>query len=336
LHAEASLLRDERRVKGLAARLRLAQQQQQAIELGNQNPQVLIDNFRAQIDWLDQGIAAYDQALANLGPTGGNQAATVQHNLLVDERNALVGEQRRLSGLIRELSGQRGQFREFKKQFNAEVARIRESYMQATSELRTAIDDALAKYTELGGNNVVSQALEDLTASLKMKQKLGPSKELANAIKWLAGIEGSIQRETVELHRNGGVDHVDVMLNGHGPIRMVFDTGAGPMTLPAELASRLSLKSTGRTVDCVVADGSKVAAKEMIIRSVTIGRMTVKNVTCVVMPNEKGDIAPLLGQSFLSRFDYRYTQGTGRLVLSKVEPNESAPARKGRTSKKPR
>ena len=57
----------------------------------------------------------------------------------------------------------------------------------------------------------------------------------------------------------------------------------------------------------------------------------------MVMPKEKGDVAPLLGQSFLQRFDFKYTQGSGRLVLTKVEPDEPAatPA-KATTSKKKR
>ena len=92
--------------------------------MGNQNPQVLIDNYRQQIDWLGQRIAAYDQELANLGPTGGNQAAAVYHNMLVQERNALVAQQNRLSSLINNLADQRGQFQELKQQFNAEVAQV--------------------------------------------------------------------------------------------------------------------------------------------------------------------------------------------------------------------
>ena len=76
--------------------------------MGNQNPQVLIDNYRQQIDGLDQRIGAYDQELANLGPAGGNQAANVYRSLLVQERNAIAGEQRRLGTLISNLANQRG------------------------------------------------------------------------------------------------------------------------------------------------------------------------------------------------------------------------------------
>ena len=332
---EAVILKDVREASALSMQLRGAQERQQALEMGNQNPQVLIENYRQQIDLLDQRIGAYDQELANLGPSGGNQAANVYHNLLVQERNAIVVEQRRLSSLINNLGAQRGQFQEQKQQFNAEVARLRESYMQAVSGLRKSVDEVTAKYAELNGKEEVLKALKDLSASTRTKQKLGPSKELASAIKWLAKFEGSVHNESVELHRENGVDHVDVMLNGKGPVRMVFDTGAGPTTLSAALAAQLGLKPTGRTIPCVIADGSKVMAKEMVIRTVSIGKLSVKDVTCVAMPKDKGDVDPLLGQSFLQRFDFKYTQGSGRLVLTKVDPDEPVTTpRKGNTPKK--
>jgi clan AA aspartic protease (TIGR02281 family) len=337
LPREAEILKDVRRAQALSVQLRNYQEQQQALEIGNQNPQVLINGCRQQVEWLNQRIDAYDQELANLGPTGGNQAAVVYHNMVVNERNEVINEQNRLRRMINSLADQRGQFQELKQQFNAEVARVREAYMQAVSDLRTAVDEITAKYAEIGANEQVSKAIKELSTSSRTKQKLGPSKELANAIKWLAKFEGSVQRETIELHREGGVDHVDVMLNGKGPTRMVFDTGAGPTTLPAELAAELGLKPTGRSVECVVADGTKVTAKEMTIRTVSVGRLTVKDVTCVVMPRDRGDVAPLLGQSFLQRFDYKYTQGSGRLILNKVEPNEPVTKpRKGNSPKKKR
>ncbi len=337
LPGEAVIVKDARKAQGLSSQLRNYQAQQQELELGNQNPQVLINNYRQQVEWLGQRIDAYDQELANLGPSSGNQAANVYHNMVVQERNAVVTEQNRLRRMITTLADQRGQFQELKQQFNAEVARVREAYMQAVGDLRKSVDEITAKYTELEGNAEVSKAIKDLSASAKAKQKLGPSKDLAAAIKWLAKSEGSVQSETIELHREGGVDHVDVMLNGKGPVRMVFDTGAGRTTLPADFAARMNLKATGRTVECVVADGTKVQAKEMIIRTVTVGRLTVKDVTCVVMPKEKGDVFPLLGQSFLERFDFKYTQGAGRLVLTKVEPDEpAAPAAKTKATRKKR
>jgi hypothetical protein len=54
--------------------------------------------------------------------------------------------------------------------------------MQAISGLRKSVDEIMAKYTELTGTEEIPKALKDLSASLKAKQKLGPSKELTNAM----------------------------------------------------------------------------------------------------------------------------------------------------------
>jgi clan AA aspartic protease (TIGR02281 family) len=244
------------------------------------------------------------------------------HNILVQERNALEAEQSRLQTMINNVSRQGNTNQNQKEQFNREVALTRESFMKAVEELHDAVGDIPAKYDEMGKNTEVKKALADLTASTRGNQKLGPSKDLVTAIKWVERIRGKVQTETFELRREGGVDHLDVMLNGKGPVRMVFDTGAGPTTIPARLAPELGLKPTGRTVPCKVADGSQINAKEMVIPSVKVGRLIVRNVSCVVMPADKGDSPPLLGQTFLQHFDYKYTQKTGRLVLTKVESDE--------------
>jgi hypothetical protein len=55
------------------------------------------------------------------------------------------------------------------------------------------------------------------------------------------------------------------------------------------------------------------------------------------MPKDHADVFPLLGRSILQRFDYKYTQGSGRLVLTTVESDDSIPnAGKGDGIKKKR
>jgi hypothetical protein len=131
LPREDAILKSVQEANALSIQLRGAQEQQQALELGTQNPQVLIDGFRQQIDWLDQRISEYDQELAKLGPPAGIGVADAYYNILVRERNAIVTEQRRLGDLINNLATQRGRFQEVRRQFHAKVARLREAYLQA-------------------------------------------------------------------------------------------------------------------------------------------------------------------------------------------------------------
>ena len=109
---------------------------------------------------LDQRIAAYDQELANLGPTGGNQNAAVYHNLLINERNAIVTEQRRMNNVINNLANQRGQFREMKQQFDADVARSREMYLQTIEDVKKAVEAVTSQYADLGARPEVVKGAE--------------------------------------------------------------------------------------------------------------------------------------------------------------------------------
>ena len=60
----------------------------------------------------------------------------------------------------------------------------------------------------------------------------------------------------------------------------------------------------------------------MTIPSLRVGKFTIKDVECVVMPTEKKNVPALLGQSFHKHFTYKFTPETGKLVLSKVETPE--------------
>jgi clan AA aspartic protease (TIGR02281 family) len=111
------------------------------------------------------------------------------------------------------------------------------------------------------------------------------------------------------------------MLNGKVPVRMVFDTGAGLTTISAKLASQIGLKPSpsDSPVELTVANGAKVQGKKMTIATVRVGKTTVKNVECAVMPQATGDVDPLLGQSFFKNLTIEFNQDTGRLKITKVD-----------------
>ena len=69
LTVEAAVLKDFRIAKGLAAQLRGAQDQQQALETGSLDPKAMMDAYQQQIDLMDQPITTIDEELAKLGPS---------------------------------------------------------------------------------------------------------------------------------------------------------------------------------------------------------------------------------------------------------------------------
>jgi hypothetical protein len=121
LMGEAPVLKNYRAGKGLATQLAIAQRQEQAIEMGDQDPKALIEFYRAQISQYDQQVAAIDQQLTNLGPPVGLAVADYSRNQLQREQNAIIREQRRLGMLIHNLYDQREMAREQKWQISQEV-----------------------------------------------------------------------------------------------------------------------------------------------------------------------------------------------------------------------
>jgi len=190
LAGESDVLWRFRAAKGLFNQLAAAHEAQKGLEMGDQNPRAMIDALQGQINMGDARIAQIDQQLAALGGAGGNLIVNY-HNLLVQERNAIATEQGRLNTMINNLARQGGGLEQQKREFNAEVRRLGDSYEQAIEELRKSVDKIQKKYAESSEDQEITKALADLSASTRIKQKLGPSKELQNVLKWLDGPRGT-------------------------------------------------------------------------------------------------------------------------------------------------
>jgi clan AA aspartic protease (TIGR02281 family) len=106
---------------------------------------------------------------------------------------------------------------------------------------------------------------------------------------------------------------------------MIFDTGAGLTTIPAKLAARIGVKAApgDATVRLKTADGTVVEAKQVTIPSVRLGKFSVPNVEAAVMPADKVDVDPLLGQSFFKHFKVEFSAEAGTLSLKSVQEAET-------------
>ena len=57
----------------------------------------------------------------------------------------------------------------------------------------------------------------------------------------------------------------------------------------------------------------------MTLDSVRVGKFTVKDVRCAVLPAGLTQAPPLLGGSFLRHFSYRHNPGGGKVTFWKVQ-----------------
>jgi clan AA aspartic protease (TIGR02281 family) len=307
LAAEADVQKKVVEARAVSRRMTQALAQQRAYELAIREGRQVVR------DLTEQRIALNNQL---------SQATTVaQHNQLVAQVNELTD---RLNLLTQQEADP-----EAKRKIEEQAALRREEYIQAVLDLRRLVDDAKGRYAALAQDDGVRDALERLNRRGKEKVSLGPSRAFLANVKLLEKAEASVLSESVALRKEGGIFWVDVTFNGKVTRPMAFDTGAAEVVLPADLAAQIGLKP-GRdapTVRCRIADGSTVEAKRMTVPSMRVGRFTVADVPCVVMPADKGDVPPLLGQTFQRHFLLKFSPDAGTLVLSKVEVGEEASPR---------
>jgi len=309
----------------LASRqLNYALREQEAALQGAQGRKALVQELTQERIALNEQMGAVDRALQAMGPPIANAAVAFERNQLANQHNQLVAAINILTDRLNLLREQ-GADPLLAQKMSAEVARRREAVLQAILDLRQIVDKTSTLYAEMVGDETIKSALAALSSKSKSTTfKPGPSREFLANVKLLEKAEKSILTEVVELRRKGGVYEVDVTFNGKVTVPMVFDTGASFTTISSELASRIGLKpqASDQSVELHVADGGVIKAKLMTIPSVRVGKFTVDNAVCAVMPPGKAEIPLLLGQSFHRHFTYKFTPESGQLVLSRVESLE--------------
>ena len=122
------------------------------------------------------------------------------------------------------------------------------------------------------------------------------------------GYQASLQSQAsskIHLTRIGGVYAVPLELNGNVTLYGIVDSGASDVSIPIDIIKAMQENRIISDKDFLdekiymMADGSKVAAKRYLIKSVKVGEKELKNVT--ISSTAKNGVI-LLGQSFLSRF----------------------------------
>ncbi len=296
-------------------RLYEAIKQQRQIEQLTQDNKEEIRQLTAERLELNQRLIAAGQGLSAL-----------DHNRFVAMINARSDRITQLDAQIPDAPTRR--------QIDEEVVQRREAFIQAILKLRKLVDETNQKYVELAKDDVLQAALAAIEPKAKSPVKLGPSSDFKNNIKQLQNFEKLVLTDTIAVARKGGVYEVQVTLNDKLTLPFVYDTGASFLTVSSEVAARLGLEiaAADPTIRLVVADGTIIEAKRKTIPSVRVGRFTVNDVVCAVMPPSKAKAPPLLGQSFLHHFTVSGSPDSGQLVMSRIggqegQPNRAQPAR---------
>jgi aspartyl protease family protein len=247
-------------------------------------------------------------------------SALATANLTTREHNALVTRYNSLGDMIsnRIEIDQKGE--ELAKARSA-YSTPRNQFMKSVVDLKSLIETTNSKYDSLKDDAGLRKTMEELGESKKKTLTLGPSKSYQQTIKEFSRYEALVMLEDIPLEGRGGTYRLDVMLNGNVPIKMILDTGASSISLSYDNARRVGINLTDKDPDVLVsiANGRTVKAKRAKLASVRVGKFEVKNVDCVVMPEDYSDSPSLLGGSFLNNFKYEVDADGKKLRLSKID-----------------
>jgi clan AA aspartic protease (TIGR02281 family) len=247
-----------------------------------------------------------------------NAATTQEHNRIVGMLNEVSD---RLNLLQRELGDP-----EAGQAAGTQVAMKRETFIEKVLKLRQLVDQGQEEYASIAKDEDIKKALAALSKGAQRAVKLGPSKSFLTNVKLLENVEKSVLTESVALRKEGGIYWLDVTFNGKVTKPMAFDTGASIVVLPYAMAKEVGL-TPGKDAPKVltkVADGTVTEARKVIAPLLRVGKFTVKDVECIVMPASKTDVPPLLGQTFQKHFTIKFDPEARKLVLTKVETDEPA------------
>ena len=132
--------------------------------------------------------------------------------------------------------------------------------------------------------------------------------------------------ETIPLQRDRGAFYVVGKVNGAVSVKFVLDNGASDVLIPQEVADALTRSGAlGRddfigTQTYQLADGSRLKSRRIVIRELTVGGQSVRNVVASIGPAKS---PALLGQSFLAKFP-SWTLDNERQVLELGSRSEVA------------
>jgi len=133
----------------------------------------------------------------------------------------------------------------------------------------------------------------------------------------------------VAVQRESGHIIVNALLNGEVNATLLVDTGASVIVLSRTMGEKLDLENTmTRTagkgvpkVELILADGRKVQAQYVLLKSVTIEGVEAYNVEAAILLEDNNTAIMfdgVLGMSFLKRYNFKFDNSQGKLILEKI------------------
>ena len=291
-------------------------------------------NKAAQVlETIEQQIALARQKMTQLTQLNvqlNARLATINPND-ISTNNKIVGALQANDGQIQLLEQGVRQAEEQERTARSAYNDAREKYVQQILDLRKAANGVISQYGQLASNAEVRQAVADLNAATGKTYQLAAGRSFVSAEKRLKSLEDTVLSESIPLRRDRGDSFwVSVVVNGEKTKEMIVDSGASIVMFPAAMAKELGIEvgSQDPEIVLVLADGSRITAREVTVPSLRVGKFTVDKVRCAVLGLDATEAEPLLGLSFLKQFRFEIDTQKSTLTMVKVDEGGGSRVRK--------
>jgi len=192
-------------------------------------------------------------------------------------------------------------------------------YAEKILVIRKNFDSVEAALREVLADEKVAIALRVMSVNFQTPAMPTADQILLALNKRVERLEQEVFSETIPLDVENRSMYVNVVV-GNKTTRMVVDSGASLICLPARVAAELGVEISANApeMELVVANGDTIAARGVILPRVRIGEFVVQNVDAAVLEAAADTAEPLLGMSFLDHFKFEINAADRTLKMLRV------------------
>lgn len=200
------------------------------------------------------------------------------------------------------------------------VGTAESEYAETVLAIRKDFDALHSQLAKDLASEKVKISLNVMTTNNKTPADLTAKKILGSLEKRITRLEQEVFRASIPLEaESSGALFVNVVV-GTKNVRMVLDSGASLICLPADTAKALgvTVPKDATELRLALADGREIPAHAVILPRVRVGEFEAKNVRTAVLHPQANNAEPLLGMSFLGNFKFEINANEKSLTMLRV------------------
>ncbi|MBB3209637.1 aspartyl protease family protein [Rhodopirellula rubra] len=243
----------------------------------------------------------------------------------VSSNNRLVALINATRTQISELRKQRTAQQSVVRAVRSQVNQSEEKYAESVFQARKRITDLTQAITEDLQDPKVQIAIDVMHANFDVPKEVDAMSILRALDNRLRDFEKEVFRETIPLDVGSNGSLFTMVSVNQQAIRMVIDSGATLITLPADAAAKLhvTVPDDAPVVPLVLANGGKINGRRVVLETVRVGQFEAKDVEAVVLEPIAANAEPLLGLSFLDRYKFELDSSAKTLGLLRIDESDA-------------